>query len=179
MLPHPASSASKNPPAWAAIDAPEQDILHAGWGQMGVLIAYQIGLLGRRRVGGILEEMQPIPAVFQLVIQLIADPACPTVERKKKKIRVNSISTAEVNSCRSSVGKSGCLGEITKGQTRINNPQQTMRDPKPWNPKCYLCILFLGCEKKIHKMHIDYNDSTREAMIPDCWKCMICSWKIF
>lgn len=62
-----------------------QDILHAGWGQMGVLIAYQIGLLGRRRVGGILEEMQPIPAVFQLVIQLIADPTCPTVKRKKKK----------------------------------------------------------------------------------------------
>lgn len=52
---------------------------------MGVLIAHQIGLLGRRRVGGILEEMQPIPAVFQLVIQLIADPTCPTVERKKKK----------------------------------------------------------------------------------------------
>lgn len=51
---------------------------------MGVLIAYQIGLLGRRRVGGILEEMQPIPAVFQLVIQLIADPTCPTVKRKKK-----------------------------------------------------------------------------------------------
>lgn len=38
---------------------------------MGVLIAYQIGLLGRRRVGAILEEMQPTPAVFQLVIQLI------------------------------------------------------------------------------------------------------------
>lgn len=51
---------------------------------MGVLIAYQIGLLGRRRVGGILEEMHPTPAVFQLVIQLIADPTCPTVERKNK-----------------------------------------------------------------------------------------------
>lgn len=57
--------------------------------------------------GGILEEMQPTPAVFQLVIQLLADPTCPTVERERKKIRVKSISTAEVNSCHSSVGKSG------------------------------------------------------------------------
>lgn len=93
---------------------------------MGVLIAYQTGLLGRRRVGGILEEMHPTPTVFQLVIQLIADPTCPTVERKKKKNRVKSISTAEVNSCHSSAGKSGCLGEITKGHTKINDPQQTM-----------------------------------------------------
>lgn len=30
--------------------------------------------------GGILEEMQPTPAVFQL----IADPICSTVEKKKK-----------------------------------------------------------------------------------------------
>ena len=93
---------------------------------MGVLIAYQIGLLGGCRVGGILEEMQPTPAVFQLVIQPIADPTGPTVERKKKKKkkknRVKSISTAEVNSCHSSVGKSGRLGEITKGHTRINDP---------------------------------------------------------
>lgn len=29
-------------------------------------------------------EMQPPPAVFQLVIQLIADTTCLTVERKKK-----------------------------------------------------------------------------------------------
>ena len=87
---------------------------------MGVLIAYQIGLLGGCRVGGILEEMQPTPAVFQLVIQPIADPTGPTVERKKN--RVKSISTAEVNSCHSSVGKSGRLGEITKGHTRINDP---------------------------------------------------------
>lgn len=88
---------------------------------MGVLIAYQIGLLGRRRVGGILEEMQPTPAVFQLVIQLIADPTCPAVERKKrgrKKIRVKYISTAEVNSCHCLAGKSGCLGEITKGHNK-------------------------------------------------------------
>lgn len=54
---------------------------------MGVLIAYQIGLLGRRRVGGILKEMQPTPAVLQLVIQLIADPTCPVVGRKKNKIK--------------------------------------------------------------------------------------------
>lgn len=52
---------------------------------MGVLIAYQINLLGRRRVGGILEEMEPTPAVFQLVIQLIADPTCPTAKRKINK----------------------------------------------------------------------------------------------
>lgn len=31
--------------------------------------------------GGILEEMQPTPGVFQLT----ADQTCPTVEKKKKK----------------------------------------------------------------------------------------------
>lgn len=69
--------------------------------------------------GGILEEMQPTPAVFQL----IADPTCPTVEKKKK-------ITAEVNSCHSSIGKSAHLGEITKERPRINDPEQKTRDPE-------------------------------------------------
>lgn len=35
--------------------------------------------------GGILEEMQPTPAV----LQLIADPTCPTVVKEKKKSGLN------------------------------------------------------------------------------------------
>lgn len=91
----------------------------------------------REMEGGILEETQPTPAVFQL----IADPTCPTVEKKKKKFRAKSISTAEVNSCHSSIGKSAHLGEIMKEHTRINDLEQKTQDPEVWNHKCHLCLL--------------------------------------
>lgn len=83
-----------------------------------------------------MEEMLPTPAVFQL----IADPTCPTVE-KEKKIRAKSISTAEVNSCHSSIGKSAHLGEIKKEHTRSGSM-------KPQMPFMFV-LEVLGCDSSL------------------------------
>lgn len=98
-----------------------------------------------------MKEMQPTPAVFQLVNQQIAASAWPTVLKKEKnqpsEIRVKSISKEEVNSWHSSARKSGWLGEITKGQMRINDNKR--RELKEHKKHKHYPLLHLSCSLHI------------------------------
>lgn len=124
-------------PARAAIDR-VQDILHAGWGQMGQHISgidYWLEwgwvcqedrgwCFGRKRRSctSCVPAGEPADSSFGEAGDWIKEKE--KTKPRPAEIRVKFISTEEVNSCHSSVSKSGLLVGITKGHRLINARKQ-------------------------------------------------------